>query len=316
MKQKIYLLGVITVIIVFTGTIFKINHFPGAGVLLIAGLSALVLLFLPLALSNHYRATGDRKNLLLYIVTYITCFVVFTAMLFKLMHWPHAGTLLTIALPFPYVVFLPVFIVVTSKDKNFNIYNTVFVLLLLALNSVFSGLLALNVTYERIADSYQLSRNYINQKNGLSLLSGTDAKSVVTVKIDEVIKIVNECQDKVLALEGKTRKEWKHDPGNLSRPDFRGSAATDLGSEGEKISMELQKEIEELIKLMAITPGYESLAKNAPEILNFKTSPSESADWYHQVFNDFLAWVLIKLDALETNLYIIRASAVATKNPE
>jgi hypothetical protein len=143
MKQKIYILGVITAMIVFTGTIFKINHYAGAGILLIIGISSLVLLFLPLALENNYRVAENRKNLLIYIITYNTCFVVFTSMLFKLLHWPHAGTILTIAIPFPYVVFLPVFIIITSKDKNFNIYNTVFVLILLALNSVLSGLLAL-----------------------------------------------------------------------------------------------------------------------------------------------------------------------------
>ena len=32
MKQKIYILGVITAMIVFTGTIFKINHYPGAAI--------------------------------------------------------------------------------------------------------------------------------------------------------------------------------------------------------------------------------------------------------------------------------------------
>ena len=178
MKQKIYILGLITAMIVFTGTIFKINHYPGAAIMLIAGIASLVLLFLPLALANHYRANGNGKSLLLHIVTYITCFVVFTAMLFKLLHWPHAGILLTIALPFPYVVFLPVFIFVTSKDRNFNIYNTVYVLFLLALNSVFSGLLSLNVTSERIEDSYQLSRNYINQQKGLSILSGNDSNQL------------------------------------------------------------------------------------------------------------------------------------------
>ncbi len=308
MKQKIYILGVITAIIVFTGTIFKINHYPGAGILLTTGIAALVLLFLPLALTDHYRSAMNRKNLLLYITTYITCFVVFTAMLFKLMHWPHAGTLLTIALPFPYVVFLPVFIGVTSKDKNFNIYNTVFVLLLLALNSVFSGLLALNVTSERVTDSYQLSRNYINQQKGLSLLPETGAKSVVTVRIDEAIKTVSECQEKVLELDGKTREQWKHDPGNLIRPDIRGSVATGLGDPGKQISMKLQKELEELIRLMEITPGYEVIAENAQGIFNFKVSPEESDDWYHQVFNDFPAWVLMYLDALETNLYMIKAA--------
>jgi hypothetical protein len=308
MKQKIYILGVITAMIVFTGTILKINHYPGAAILIIAGIVSLVLLFLPLALTNHYRADGHGKSILLYIVTYITCFVVFTGMLFKLMHWPYAGIFLTITLPFPYVVFLPVFLGVTSKNKNFKIYHTVFVLLLLALNSVFLGLLALNVTSERVADSYQLSRNYINQQKGLSLLPGPDTKSVVDIKIDEVIKIVNECQDRVLELDGKTREEWKHNPGNLIRPDIRGSAATGLGDSGEQISGKLQNKIEELIKLMAITPGYELLAKNAQGILNFKISPAESDDWYLQVFNDFPAWVLIYLDALETNLYLIKAS--------
>jgi hypothetical protein len=309
MKQRIYILGVITAMIVFTGTIFKINHYPGAAILLIAGIVSLVLLFLPLALTNNYRADGNGKSLLLYIVTYITCLVVFTGMLFKLLHWPYAGIFLTIALPFPYVVFLPVFLGVTSKDKDFNIYNTVFVLLLLALNSVFMGLLALNVTSERISDSYQLSRNYINQQKGLSLLPGIDTKSAVNIKIDEVIKIVNECQEKVLELDDKTRDQWKNAPGNLIRPDIRGSAASGLGDKGEQYGIKMKNEIEELIKLMEVTPGYEILAKNAQGILNFKISPSGTDDWYSQVFNDFPAWVLIYLDAIETNLYMIKASS-------
>ncbi len=315
MKQRIYILGVITAMIVFTGTILKINHYPGAAILLIAGIVSLLLLFLPLALTNNYRADGNGKSLLLYIVTYITCFVVFTGMLFKLMHWPYAGIFLTISLPFPYVVFLPVFLGVTSKNKDFNIYNTVFVLLLLALNSVFLGLLSLNVTSERITDSYQLSRNYINQQNGLSLLTGNGSRSVVSVKIDEVIKAVNECQSKVLELDGKTLEEWKCNPGNLIRPDIKGSAATGLGKEGEQSARKMQNEIEALIVLMATTPGYEALANNAQGILNFKMSPSESADWYDQVFNDFPAWVLIYLDALETNLTMIKGSPAYAKSP-
>ena len=91
------------------------------------------------------------------------------------------------------------------------------------------------------------------------------SKSVVSIKIDEVIKVVNECQAKVLELDGKTLEQWKHDPGNLIRPDIRGSAATGLGNEGEQSAMKMQNEIEELIKLMAATPGYETLAENAQE---------------------------------------------------
>jgi hypothetical protein len=68
--------------------------------------------------------------------------------------------MLTISLPFPYVVFLPVYLIITSKIKNFNIYNTVFILLMLAILSACSALPAMTVTKERIEDSLALSLHY------------------------------------------------------------------------------------------------------------------------------------------------------------
>lgn len=144
MKQKIYIIGILNTFIILTGAIFKIAHWPGAGILMTLGFAALVLVFIPMALINNYRSGDKREYLLLYLTTWLTCFVVFTAMLFKIQHWPGAGLGLTIALPFPYLFFLPVFIAVTGKSRNFNIYNTVYVLLLLVINSVFSALMALN----------------------------------------------------------------------------------------------------------------------------------------------------------------------------
>ena len=92
MKQKIYISRIgIAAIIMAAGAIFKVNHWPAAANLLIAGTLILVFLFLPAALINNYKAEGNRQNKLLYIVTYITCFVVFSAMLFKIQHWPYAG---------------------------------------------------------------------------------------------------------------------------------------------------------------------------------------------------------------------------------
>ena len=305
MKQKIYIIGVVTVITVFLGAVFKVNHYPGASVLLTAGIASLVFLFLPLALASHYRSAESRKNLTLYVVTYITCLVIFISMLFKLLHWPYSGLLLTIALPFPYVVFLPVFITVTSRDKNFNVYNTVFVLLLLALNSVFAGLLALNVTSNKVKDSYKLSRNYMSQEAVLSTLPVFNPSSAVNIQIDEVIKTVKECRDVVLELDEKTSDQWKKDPGNLERPDSRGSVATSL-TDVQKYTVKLQKGLKELIALMESTPGYEQLAGNAPQIFGLDIVSDE--EWPKVIFNDFLAWVLIYLDGLEANLLTIKVT--------
>jgi hypothetical protein len=79
------------------------------------GIFMLVFLFLPLALRNNYLGEGNRKNTALYVITWVTCLVVFVAMLFKVMHWPGAGIALIIALPFPYLVFLPAYIVTTQE---------------------------------------------------------------------------------------------------------------------------------------------------------------------------------------------------------
>jgi len=313
MKQKIYIFGVLTSLIVFAGAIFKVNHFPGAGILLTIGLMTLVLFFLPVALINHYKSEESSQNKLLYFVTWLTCFVIFTSMLFKLMHWPYAGVLLTVAIPFPYVVFLPVFLSVTSKNKNFNIYNTVFVLFLLTINSVFAALLALNVAKDRIIDSYDLSRNYNNLETVLSQLPDHDLEMAVNLKIDEVLKIVDEYQDlifKELKQENINIEQWKNNQNSLWRPDSRGDAAKALMNSSESYAGEnLAIGLKDLIREMENTPGFENMAKNMPEIFDFREPAGREQEWSRRIFNDTqIAWTLIYLDGLRANLLIIRTS--------
>ena len=311
MKQKIYFLGVISAIIISTGVIFKMEHWPAAGIMITAGTLILVLLFFPAALINSYKAEGNTQNRLLYIVTYITCFVVFTGMLFKIMHWPNAGVALLIAIPFPYIVFLPVFLIATSKNKNFNIYNTVFVLLLLAVNSVFSALLALNVSKETIDDSYNLSRDYNKVEAAAAQLPGFINGSAINMKIDEIIKISNDYQNLILKHEGITREQWKKDPGHLLRPDNINTAASVLYDNGEMPpGIKLDKAINELINLMKQTKGFEDAAKALPSILdlNEKREKEDALDFYGRNIFIPLSWTLIYLDGLEASLYMIKTS--------
>lgn len=308
MKQKLYIFGIVTSLIIFTGSIFKVNHLAGAGILMTTGMASLILVFIPAALINNYKDEENRNNLWLYIVTWLTCFVVFTAALFKIQHWPLTGLLLTIALPFPYIVFLPVFLVTTSKNKNFNIYNTVYVLLLLALNSVFSCLLALNVSKTTINDSYNLSRNYTRMEAILNHLPVQN--SDVTLKIDELLKTVNEYQDLILNKEGLTREQWDNNPGNLLRGEAGGGAAQALSNAHESFPGEkLETQLKGLIHEFEISPGYEDLARFAPLIFNY-TGDSVRDPWVNQILiYSPLAWSLIYLDGLETNLKMIKLSA-------
>lgn len=312
MKQKIYIIGVITTMIIFLGAIFKVNHWPGAGIMLTLGILMLLFLFLPLALINHYKAEGNKQNMLLYIVTWLTCFVVFGSMLFKIQHWPYAGKLLMIALPFPYVVFLPVFLAVTAKNKSFNIHNTVYVLFLLSGISVFSVLLSLNVSKERIDDSLNLSRNYNRIETVLDKIPAHAGQDAVDQKIDDLIGIVNDYQLRIFAAEGITENDWNSDPRSFPKLELTNAASKALviGDKEPSLDLTLQSGLKDFISLLESTPGYERLAKAAPVIFEFDNNPDAMpGEWTMQMFGvNHVAWSLIYLDGLETNLKLLRTS--------
>jgi hypothetical protein len=316
MKQKIYTLGLVISLIIAIGIFLKVNHLAGASVLLTIGMVSLVLIFLPLALINSYKSDNDR-SLFLYVVTWVTCFVVFTAMLFKIMHWPGAGYFILIALPFPFVVFLPVFLIITSRNKNYNIYNTVFVLFLLAGISVFSALLSLNVSKEKIYESYNLDRRY----NKLELLlndlqriksngEGKQESSSVNIKIDRLLTVVAEYQDLILSGENITKQQWLNDPELLLRPEAPAVAAIALMKGNEAYAGErLETGIRNLILELDNTRGSEDLAKALPGIFNYRESDSKEHNWANGIFIDNnLSWALIFLDGLEVNLKMIKVS--------
>lgn len=310
MKQKIYLLGLITTMVIVLASLLKMNHWPGAGQLMILGVFTLVCVFIPLALRNHYLTDGNRRNASLYIVTWLTCFVVFVGMLFKVLHWPYAAIAIIIALPFPYVVFLPVFLAVTSRNKSFSIYNTVSVLFLLSGVSVFSLLLALNVSKEKINDSMLLSGNYNRLEAVLDPPLSLADQASVPGKIDEILAIIDDYQSLIFTTEGFSEEEWNNDPWILTKPETSGAASPALVIEGKDpaLDIRLQTALQSLVNEAEGMAGFETLAKAAPAIFDYKESTDRPDDW---TFGTFIAspriWSLVYLDALETNLKLLRA---------
>jgi hypothetical protein len=311
MKQKIYILGIITVLIIFVGTMFKVEHWPAAGILLTAGIGTLVIIFLPVALTNHYRTEGSRQDPILYLVTWLTCFVVFTAMLFKIQHWPLAGLFLLIALPFPYVVFLPVFLIVTSKNKNFNIYNTVFILLLMAGQSVFSVYLALGVSREKINNSLALSEHYKNFEKAiqaLPVLSNNEPVLILNNKADELLKLVNECEGLMFKKAGITEEQWNNFPENIRDLDSRNVAVKVMLPDSEPtLATRLETSLKSYIRELEKTPHCSELAGVASVLFDIREQTEDDLPWAWRTFGvNYLSWALIYLDALKVNIITIK----------
>jgi hypothetical protein len=310
MKQKLYSLGLVTAIVVVLGCIFKISHWPGAGYLLILGIFSLIFLFLPLVLRNHYLGEGNKQNLFLHIITWVTCLVVFVAMLFKVQHWPGAGVALIIALPFPYLVFLPAYIVTAARNSDSNIHNTVYVLLLLAGFSVFSLLLALNVSREKIDISMDLSRNYnrVEQMIDRAVLSVSQAE--MGDEIDELLSVVNEYQGLIFGSEGITEQQWENDPWVLSKPEYTDIAAQALMNHGTdpEPPIKLEQAIRNFLSAPPAVEAMDALVREAPAILHMENTSTEPYEWTKGTFGESpRVWSVIYLDALETNLKLFRA---------
>jgi hypothetical protein len=311
MKQKIYLVGLLAVVLVSLGITFKLNHFPGAGVLLTLGLVCLNLIFLPLALVNNYRSEGNKKNLVLYIITFLTCLVVFGSMLFKLMHWPYAGILLTIALPFPFVVFLPVYLSVTSRIKNFSIYNTVMILVLLTMISLMNALLSLGITRNSIVTSQELAGKYNRMEVALNpeLLTAARQTGIAELhsKQEELLAIVEQCRESMLLKANIPVVVWN---GSLSEPvpniDSRDSPAEVMLFNGEEcMAAKLESAIMGYLSALEGVPGGEHFASTLTGLFEMKPDQVEDYIWRYLVFqNRHLAWTLIWFEEIEVTLKI------------
>jgi hypothetical protein len=140
MKRLIYVSGLISAILLTTGTSFKIQHWPGAGILITVAICFFILFFVPAALVNNYNQ--EKKNAYLYISVFITLLVSFSAALFKIQHWQGAGIAVTIALLAPFVIFLPAYVVYFNKSPNKDITKFIAVMFLLVFVGVMDALLS------------------------------------------------------------------------------------------------------------------------------------------------------------------------------
>ena len=117
MKKFIYISGIILINLQLAGVIFKISHWPGAGVLLSLSVVLMVFLFFPIALITSYKQHKDKSQLHLYIIAYLTIAFTSLGMLFKIQHWPLASYMLIIGLPLPFILFLPFYVRYHNKTK-------------------------------------------------------------------------------------------------------------------------------------------------------------------------------------------------------
>src|SRR5664280_3556088 len=97
MKNTMKISGVAGTVMFGFAAMFKIQHWPGAGYIMTLGALLLAFVFLPSALSVLWKETHNRKRLFLVISAFFAGMLFILGTLFKIQHWPMAGSILTLA---------------------------------------------------------------------------------------------------------------------------------------------------------------------------------------------------------------------------
>jgi len=188
MKKFMYILGTIAPSLLIIGALFKLQHWPGASVLIVLGSFLLAAVYLPVFAMVSMRDTRKREkkiNKTLYIVGVITGFIFITGILFKIMHWPGAGVALMVSVLLTVAVFIPILVVHALKDKENQVQNfsiLIFVLSFMAVNiMVFALKVSKNVlTSMRITAKENMMTARMLETGNTLVLTAADMDSTLS----------------------------------------------------------------------------------------------------------------------------------------
>ena len=225
MKRTLKITGLISVILIVLGAIFKVMHWPGAGMMYVSGFVIFCLLFIPLNIVLQYRDDKKKTDKLVMTLGLLLTISGSFGFLFKVMHWPGATFLFFGSLALFGLVFIPLYFFTRYRnpDTRFNaIIHSTF--MLVAAATLFA-LIDLRPTYpvkqsvESLNEYQETNIDRIKASNALIYSTLDDEKAnklqKVSAKIDAKITTIRS------NLISKSNGEPNHSENNSSLKDTR-----------------------------------------------------------------------------------------------
>jgi hypothetical protein len=193
------------------GTLFKVQHWPGAGIIItLAGLTA-VLFLVPSFLHSTLVNTEHRAPRAVYITGAIAIMVCMTGFFFKIMHWPLAGFLITIGMLVLCGIAFPWYVITAYKNEPFVRAEFIYLIVGSIIILVPVALTVINVQgrfdegyYSNIA-SGSAQYNYLVGTNDNFIREKGDSASSIQMQelhdvTGEVIAVINRVESEMIAL--------------------------------------------------------------------------------------------------------------------
>jgi len=323
MKNKIYIFGIVLLILFTLGAIFKINHWPGAGIAISVSLVLFSVVFCPMALVSAYRA--ERKHAFVYIIGGITIAINFVGALFKIMHWPGAGIMLTVGIVAPFIIFLPAFMIYQGKKGARNIKNLILVLFLLVYISAMDALMALNVSKGIIDDALFVNDHYAllgayyqgSTQDHLSDLDSAELTrgKMLAEKTDHLVLEINQLKEALVIAVSKDNDEAVSKESGIDLTQVRGKDNRNVSSHvmiAENRAIDLRQSINEYKHFL------NEITENQQVAFIDKYLDTDDFEWEGDVYSweeihfkgTMLVWAINHLTSLEFRVRMVEAEIV------
>ncbi len=197
MKKFMYILGMVAPAMLITGTIFKIQHWPGSGILLVISLFLLGAIYLPVFVMVKIRDTrkaGKKVNMPMYVIGLAAGMIFIAGAMFKIQHWPGAGIMIMLSGFVTLFVFIPILVVQAIYSKENQVQNFTILIFVLCFLAITFMMYALRVTqdvlhvFTLVAEDHVLSTQVIEARNRgfIDMLEASPGDSALVLKAKEI----------------------------------------------------------------------------------------------------------------------------------
>lgn len=200
--------GLISSVIFLLGILFKVMHWPGAGIAMTAGLFMLGLIFLPsliFARISDDKGVGKRAA---YLVGLFAGFFYIAGFLFKIMHWPGAGLIILIGLILFATIFIPLFVFAHYRNESHVRGHFIFTIVASMMAILFLSFMALTVSKDALSEFAAVEKQMDDVLNDLEDGNNAFFQEMRNPSVgDEVVASVHQKTEEIESWIGDLKRE-------------------------------------------------------------------------------------------------------------
>ena len=203
----LFISGFITAFLFISGTLFKVQHWPAAGYMLVLSAICAVFMLIPALLLNRLGDQENRQKRPVYIFGSAGAIFYILGMLFKIQHWPASSVLMVLGLIMLGFITIPWYTRLTWKDEK-NISPAFIFIILGSLLIIVPGALV-NINLQSMYDNGYFP--HMEQQQSLFEARKESNNSIFAIYQDSLLypqmKLLDEKTDKVIEHIGSIQKQ-------------------------------------------------------------------------------------------------------------